>query len=67
MSDKLAIWLVIGGIGVDLIDMITTAKGTSGGVFYGPNGYLKGLAFGKFTAGEAVAAVGAGMLLLKKV
>jgi hypothetical protein len=67
MPKNIAIWLVIGGIGADLIDAFTTASGTSGGVLYGPNGYLKGMTFGKFTLGEAVAAVGAGMLFINKV
>ena len=67
MNKNLAIWLVIGGIGADLIDMLTTAKGASGGVLYGPTGFLKGMTFGKFTAGEAVAAVGAIILFTKEV
>lgn len=65
MNKHFALWMVVGGLAVDLVDMLTTKKGETGGMLYGANGYLKGLSFGKVTVGEGVAMVGAAILFLK--
>lgn len=62
MSKHWALWLIVGGLSVDLIDTFTTPAGASGGVLYGPTGVLKGLSYGKLTAGEIAAMVGAAVL-----
>jgi hypothetical protein len=62
MSKKWALWLVIGGLGVDLVDAFTTKSGSSGGFLYGPTGVLKGMSYGKLTIGEIAAMVGAAIL-----
>jgi len=65
MSKQVALWLVIGGLAVDLIDALTTKPGAAGGVLYGTNGFLKGMSYGKLTAGEIVAMIGAAFLFFK--
>lgn len=65
MSKHWALWLIVGGLGVDLIDTVTTKPGASGGILYGPTGYLKGMSYGKLTVGEIAAMVGAAVLFFK--
>lgn len=66
MNKKWALYLAVGGLAVDLIDTVTTKPGASGGLLYGPTGILKGLSYGKLTAGEIAAMVGVGFLLFEK-
>lgn len=65
MKQHWALWLIIGGLSVDLIDVVTTKAGASGGMLYGDAGYLKGITYGKLTAGEMAAMVGAAFLFFK--
>lgn len=66
LSKKTALYLVVGGLALDVIDAFTTKAGTSGGALYGPTGPLAKLSYGKFTAGELVAIVGAIFLFMDK-
>jgi len=62
-----SVWLVVGGLAVDLIDVLTTRQGDAGGFFYGPSGMLAGLNRMLPTGlrpGEAAAMVGAVFLVM---
>lgn len=57
-----ALWAVIGGLGIDVADALTAKAGTTGGIFYGPTGYLKSFNLalpGASTPGVAIAVIGA--------
>ena len=61
-----AMWLVIIGLGADVLDAFTVKPGATGGVLYGSGGMLAGIQSkipGKFTVGEFVAIIGALFLL----
>ncbi len=61
-------WLIIGGLGLDLIDAFTTKAGATGGAVYGPGGFLASID-GKIPSihvGELAAMVGVAFHLLKK-
>jgi hypothetical protein len=36
-------WLIVGGLGLDLIDAFTTKAGATGGAIYGPGGFLNSI------------------------
>jgi hypothetical protein len=40
MKMKWSHWLIIIGLGVELIDGLTTPAGSSGGIFFGSTGFL---------------------------
>lgn len=65
MNKHWALWLIIGGLAVDLVDVVTTKPGANGGVLYGDAGALKGITYGKLTAGEMAAMIGAAFLFFK--
>ena len=66
MHKRWEMWLILGGLGINLIDAFTTPAGGSGGTFYGPSGILAStntMLPGNLKLGELMAMVGAGALL----
>ena len=64
-------WMIVGGLGIDLIDAFTTKTGANppGGLFYGGSGFLSSLNLnlpGQLTPGEVIAMVGAAGLATHK-
>ena len=58
-------WLVLGGLGIDLIDGLTTKAGAGGGALFGTGGPLAGINNaipGNINLGELLAMVGATFL-----
>lgn len=45
MNKNTALWVMLGGAGLSVYDMVTTEKGQSGGNLYGPGKPLENLRF----------------------
>lgn len=69
MKKHWALWLVIGGLGIDIVDALTTKTAGAGGLFYNStDGIFKGVTGlpGGLKLGELAASVGAGFLFMHK-
>lgn len=68
-------WLIIGGLGLDLIDALTSSAGSTGGIVYGTSGFLNALdtsslpligANSSIHIGEVLAMVGVAIHLVQR-
>lgn len=68
MKHHWSFWLIVGGLSMDLIDMVTTPSGQTGGVIYGPTGILASVnnsVPGAVNTGELIAMVGAALMFVQ--
>lgn len=68
MMKHWSFFLIVGGLGLDVLDTFTTRKGSDGGVIYGTGGLLAGLNNklpGAINIGELLAIVGVASMIFK--
>jgi hypothetical protein len=68
MFNHWSVYLVVGGLALDVLDALTTKAGSDGGLVYGTGGFLRSVNQklpGVMNLGEVLATVGAVGFVLK--